>query len=160
MQIVEDSPAVHEEIFGVLVDAFGQDGEAKLVDELRREGDLTVSLAAESGGFICGYVALSRLYSPANALALAPVAVLKAAQRAGVGSALVRCAIERAQALGSDVIFVLGDPRFYTRFGFSTESAAGFLSPYTGPHFLALRLTQREVAPAPVVYASAFEKLG
>lgn len=146
-------------IRSVVVDAFGCDQEAKLVDELRRDGDLAVSLAAECDGAVCGYVALSRLHSPLNALALAPVAVRRAMQGKGVGAALVRGAIERARALECEIVFVLGAPEYYQRFGFSVEAAKPFPSPYAGPHFMALPLTASKPHPAPCVYAAAFDKL-
>jgi putative acetyltransferase len=104
-------------------------------------------------------VALSRLKSPARALALGPVAVRTARQGQGVGSALVRQANARARELGFDIIFVLGDPGYYSRFGFSVAEAAPFPSPYAGPHFMALRLSERSVPPVPVIYPRAFDKL-
>jgi len=160
IEIIEECRGLEEAIRGVLADAFGQDLEAKLVDELRRDGDLVISLAAERAGTICGYVALSRLQSPPHALALAPVAVQKAKQGNGIGSALIRHAIDRAQALGHQAVFVLGRPEFYKRFGFSTEAAAAFPSPYSGPHFMALHLAPNQAVPAAVIYPSAFGKFG
>jgi putative acetyltransferase len=35
---------------------------------------------------------------------------------------------------------VLGDPAYHGRFGFSAELAAGFGSPYAGPHLMGLDL--------------------
>ena len=49
---------------------------------------------------------------------LAPLAVLPAAQRQGVGSALVREGLARCRAAGYAIVVVLGDPAYYSRFGF------------------------------------------
>ncbi len=130
------------------------------MDALRRDGSLAVSMAAECAGSVCGYAALSRLQSPPYALALAPVAVRKAVQGPGLGSALIRHVIGRAQALGYDNIFVLGAPAYYGRFGFPAEAAAAFPSPFAGPHFMALHLVPRQAAPAAVVYPRAFDLFG
>ncbi|MGZ8996499.1 MAG: hypothetical protein ACXW3P_08420 [Rhodospirillales bacterium] len=37
-------------------------------------------------------------------------------------------------------MFVLGDPACYRRFGFRADLAAGFTSPYAGPHLMVLPL--------------------
>jgi putative acetyltransferase len=84
--------------------------------------------------------------------------VLTSQQGGGIGSALIRAALERAKALGS-IVFVVGAPDYYKRFGFSTEAAAPFPCPYAGSHFMALPLTGAPPPPSPVVYAPAFEQL-
>lgn len=160
MIIRTETPADHAAIRAIVVDAFGGEQEADLVDGLRRDGALTVSLVAEVDGRIVGHVALSRLKSPPRALALAPVAVVTDRQRQGVGSALVREAIKRATAAeDADVIFVLGEPAYYSRFGFAPETALPFPSPYAGSYFMALKLTARDVTVEPVIYADAFDRL-
>ena len=159
MKLIEDCPGIEGPIHAAVADAFGREDEAKLVDELRRDGDLVISLAAECDGAICGHVALSRMLSPPGALALGPVAVRKAMQGRGIGSAMVREAIGRARVLCCDIVFVLGAPRLYERFGFSGKAAKAFPSRYSGPAFMALHLAPERVPPAPAVYASAFGKL-
>ena len=79
--------------------------------------------------------------APFPALALAPVSVIPARQRTGIGSALVSTAVNRARSEGWAAIFVLGDPHFYERFGFDSEAAAGFTSPYAGRYFMMLKLS-------------------
>jgi putative acetyltransferase len=54
----------------------------------------------------------------------------------------------------------LGDGAFYGRFGFRPELAAGFGTPYAGPHFMALALNgELPAKDGPVDYAPAFERL-
>lgn len=131
-----------------------------MVDALRAAGDLAVSLVAAEDDRLAGHVGLSRLRSPERALALAPLAVAESARNRGVGSQLVRQALERAKRLGYGIVFVLGEPDYYERFGFSAQAAAAFPCDYAGPYFLALPLTGTPTAPAPVVYAPAFDSLG
>jgi hypothetical protein len=52
------------------------------------------------------------------ALALAPMAVLPAWQRRGIGSALIHRGLADARELGHKVVIVLGHPGYYPRFGF------------------------------------------
>lgn len=143
-----------------MTDAFEQGQEARLVDDLRSGGQLIVSLVAEWDSQICGYVALSRLRSPSKSLALAPVAVTPHLQNRGIGAALIKQAIQSAAAQGWRMIFVLGDPNYYSRFGFSTDAAKGYPCPFAGPYFMALQLDGEAPPPEPVVYAPAFDNLG
>jgi putative acetyltransferase len=84
--------------------------------------------------------------APFRALALAPLSVDPGAQGRGVGSALVREALRVARRSGWAGVFVLGAPAYYRRFGFDATTAAGFLSPYAGEHFMALILADGPAA--------------
>ena len=142
MIVRDEAPSDHAAVRAVVRAAFGQPDEAKLVDKLRDDGDCALALVAEDAGEIVGHVLLSTMIAPFAALALAPASVVPAKQRAGVGSLLIRDAIRRAHEAGCAAIFVLGDPEYYQRFGFDIEAANGFDSPYAGPHFMALPLSQ------------------
>ena len=95
-----------------------------------------------------------------RALGLGPVAVVPERQRQGIGSALIREALVRAEALGEELVFLVGEPEYYRSFGFSAATAAPFASPYAGPYFMALALRE---APLPATgkadYAPAFASL-
>ncbi len=80
-------------------------------------------------------------------------------QRHGTGSALVREALSAARRLGHDLVFVVGEPRFYQRFGFSPDIAARFPCRFAGPYFMAIPLSGLAANPAPVIYADAFRDL-
>ncbi len=121
----------HEAIAELLTMAFDGPDEARLVDMLRRDGHLALSLVAEAAGTILGHVALSPIAADFPALALAPVAVHPAMQGRGIGSALIRAA---QQAFADHAIVVLGEPEYYGRFGFAPADLA---SPYAGPYLLA-----------------------
>jgi putative acetyltransferase len=155
--IAAEGPAIGQ----VVCSAFGQDEEARLVAALDQAGDTVVSLVAEVDGAIVGHVLLSRMSAPFRALALAPVAVVPERQGQGVGSALIRAAIDRARTDGCDAIFVLGDVGYYRRFGFDAELARGFTSPYAGEHFMALALAdQLPCSTGELAHAPAFATLG
>lgn len=82
-----------------------------------------------------------------RALGLGPIGVDRTMQGGGAGSALVEAAKAIAQATGEELIFVLGEPEYYRRFGFSAEAARPFQSPYSGPFFMALPLQPGFVPP-------------
>ena len=125
-EMYHDRDAISE----LLTKAFGGSDEARLVDMLRRDGHLALSLVAEAAGTVVGHVALSPVVADIPALALAPVAVHPALQGRGIGSALIRAA---QKAFEDHAIIVLGDPDYYGRFGFAPVDLA---SPYAGPHLM------------------------
>jgi putative acetyltransferase len=148
-----------EAIRALLNSAFGGSAESSLVDRLRESKELVLGLAAEADGQIVGYIALSALKSPERALALAPVGGVPSHQRRGVGGKLIEEALKLARAEGWRMIFVLGEPEYYGRFGFTTQCAARFDCEYAGPYFHALQLTEDSAAADPVVYSAAFADL-
>lgn len=141
----------------VIVRAFGREDEARLVAQLRRDGDATISLVATAGDTVIGHVLLSPMSAPFQALGLAPLSVIPEHQKQGVGTALMNAAVAQAREGGWSAIFVLGDPVYYGRFGFRADLATGFSSPYAGPHFMLLPLMDvLPVASGKVSYAAAF----
>lgn len=161
MEIVSETESIYPAIRNVLVSAFPTALEADLVERLRQDGDLALSLAASSGGEVAGHVAFSPLTAPFRALGLGPVAVRPDKQRQGIGGRLIQTGLAHAEQAGWQAIFVLGDPGYYGRFGFSVAEARGFASPYAGPYFMVLALG-RDGLPArsgDIGYAAAFRDL-
>lgn len=161
-EIRPEAPGDRAAVRLVIERAFGQAAEAGLVDALRTDGDLVLSLLAIAGEPF-GHVAFSRLTlagSTARASALAPLAVVPSAQRSGIGTALVRESLRRLAQAGEDLVLVLGEPAYYGRFGFTPEAAADLRTPYDGPYLQALALTGAgRAASGPVRYARAFSDL-
>ena len=153
--------------------AFGQADEAALVEALIAAGSDVLELVAEENGSIIGHILFSRLmiarsdsnwpdsnWSDSNfsAVALAPLAVLPAMQRRGIGAALIEKAHRRLQEQGERLSVVLGEPAYYGRFLYTHARASGFTSDYQGK---ALQALSWGAAPATgqLVYASAFSGL-
>lgn len=148
----------------VVAAAFGQQSVADLVIGLRNNGDLLLSLVAEVDGAITGHVAFSRLWIEHDGVrtpgvGLAPVAVLPDQQRKGIARALIGAGHLRLKTLGEKIVFVLGDPDYYKRFGFSHDVAKAFSCVYQGEHLQALRLSPDAPTAGEVVYAPAFAAL-
>ncbi len=111
---------------------------------------------SEGEGGIDGHVLFTRLAietdagaSPLSATALAPVSVAPARQRAGLGSALIRYGLTRLEAAGEHIVFVLGEPAYYRRFGFDANLGARFSCPWPGPYFMARALRGWRTASSP-----------
>jgi putative acetyltransferase len=118
-----ETPANFDAIRRVHMDAFGRPAEANLVDVLRRHGQVVIALTAEVDGEVAGHAVLTPVtiiptVPGLRMLGLGPVAVLSPFRRQGIGVMLIREAIAQACADGWQAISVLGDPDYYTRFGF------------------------------------------
>lgn len=160
---IEDESQRHEaQVYDLVSAAFEQHDEANLIIGLREGDHVAASMIALEDGVIVGHILLSKLVNPEGFLALAPVAVIPAQQRQGIGSALIKRAIAKAQTDGWLGIFLLGDPAYYTRFGFRVEDAAKFETPYPKNYFMALELSPGALATASttVVYPPPFSMLG
>jgi putative acetyltransferase len=145
MNIRDETPQDFEAIREVHRLAFGRDAEARLVDRLRGEARAVVSLVAEEGETIAGHILFSDLVIESeggwiHAAALAPVAVRHEWQRRGIGSALVKRGLTAARERGQTIAIVLGNPAFYTRFGFSVKKARHLSSPFPSDSLLAIEL--------------------
>lgn len=70
---------------------------------------------------------------PVPALALAPVAVVPDRQSRGIGSALITEGLTRCQRRGHCIVIVIGHPRYYTRFAFSSAREKGLEAPFPVP---------------------------
>ncbi|MGH8037737.1 MAG: GNAT family N-acetyltransferase [Stenotrophomonas sp.] len=157
-----DADAIHALTRAAFEDApHSSHTEQYIVDALRAAGALTVSLVAEDGDGIVGHVALSPVRLSDGSLGwygLGPISVAPGQQGQGVGSALMRAAIEALQARGAAGCVVLGDPGYYGRFGFQADSRLR-LAGVPAEYFQAL-LLQGAWPDAEVEYHAAFEATG
>ena len=141
----EDAATVRK----VHLEAFaGRKGEARLVEMLRGAGAAPVSLVAvdEASGGVVGHVLFSPVEiddggSGIRAVGLAPVGVLPEYQGKGTGSHLIRAGMEACRQAGYDAVVLLGEPGYYSRFGFERASDHGPGNEYAvDDHFMVLEL--------------------
>lgn len=138
MLIREERPEDRADVRRVNEQAFGQPGEADLVDALRAAGAVTLSMVAAAGADVIGHilfspVALTSATRTFAAVGLGPMAVLPAWQRRGVGAALVRAGLDGLRDRGHQIVVVLGHPAYYPRFGFRRASELGIRWEHDAP---------------------------
>ena len=113
----------------------------------RRPAEGLALVAKDADGVLLGTVRLWNVRlgeDGAQALLLGPLAVEPSAKSSGIGSQLMRHALEAARQLGHGAILLVGDAPYYARFGFSAAKT-GNLSmpgPYERERFLALELVE------------------
>lgn len=100
--------------------------EADIVGRLRAAGALDLSLVAEEDGMVIGYLAASpaRIGPQTGWSVIGPLVVLPARHGQGIGSALMRTALDRLRKTHRGVALV-GDPGYYHRFGFRAFPGLG-----------------------------------
>jgi putative acetyltransferase len=64
---------------------------------------------------------------------LAPLAILSNAQGKGIGGKLIEEGLSQLFESTVDLVFVLGHPEYYPRFGFEPAGVRGFEAPYPIP---------------------------
>lgn len=161
--IRREEPGDREQVRVVNEAAFARADEADLVDALRTEGAVLLSLLAEVEGRIAGHILFSRMTvetaeGAVAAVSLAPMAVLPEYQGRGIGSELVRRGLAELGELGERIVIVLGHEHYYPRFGFSVEKARRLKSPFPPEAYMALELSAGalEGVEGAVRYAAAF----
>ncbi|HVK15416.1 MAG TPA: N-acetyltransferase [Fimbriiglobus sp.] len=150
---------VHESAFPTPV-------EADLVDALRANGDLWLSLVAVDGWEVVGHVAFSPVTvngEEVSGMGLAPVAVHPDRQKQGLGTRLTMEGLSECRSAGLGFVVVLGWPAYYSRFGFRPAASYGLTSVYdAGDAFQVLELRPGGLPDSGglVRYAAPFDALG
>jgi putative acetyltransferase len=158
----EPTRALHDAAFGVPDDA-EHSLETRILDRLRADGDVLseLTLVAELHGEVVGHVVCSRAtMGEGSSVGLGPVAVRPDRQGEGIGSALVAAVLVTADQRHEPSIVLLGDPGWYSHFGFETAAGQGVGSPGPWPdaYFQVKRLgAWRPELAGPFRYASAFD---
>jgi predicted N-acetyltransferase YhbS len=143
LMLRSENPADREAILALTAEAFAispatglpAGGEPVEVGLLRALFDAEeylphLSVVAVQDGEIVGHVISTRGWvGDQGLLGLGPIGVTPRLQRQGIGSALMRETIDRANAAGERGIVLLGSPDYYARFGFVPASTFGIQAP-------------------------------
>lgn len=116
--------------------AFGAEGDkiATLIDALRRDDPAAHGVVAEVDGEVAGHVLFTRnlLDAPSRLVdvqVLSPIAVAPDRQRQGIGKRLIEQGVRDLDERGVPLVFLEGDPAYYSRRGFTAGGDHGFRKP-------------------------------
>jgi len=160
----DDSAAIRE----VHIAAFGGPVEAKLVSLITEREKAVISFVAVTDSRVVAHILFS-LVTVANAppvfkaLGLGPVAVLPVYQKQGIGFKLIQAGLEKCRQARYDAVVVLGDPAYYSRFGFQRAADFGLDNEYGAlEEFMVLTLHDRALmgVSGMVKYAPEFNEVG
>ena len=107
-------------------EAFPDEDLLPLVRDLLADATVATSIVGEIDSGIVGHVIFTKCSvtrERTNVALLGPLAVTPARQGQGIGSALVRAGLRQLKDNDVRVVCVLGDPAFYGRLGFLTDSS-------------------------------------
>jgi putative acetyltransferase len=139
LNIRETTPADIKDILYVEREAFQRDSEVNIARDMLSDPSAKprVSLLAFVKNQPVGHILFTRGYIEGNPRIcvsfLAPLAVIPNFQKQGIGGALIKEGITRLSKMGVDLVFVIGHPEYYPRFGFSPASKLGFQPTYPLP---------------------------
>lgn len=140
MIIRETTSSDLDDVLAVESAAFGSDNEAELVRDLTDDPSAKplVSLLAFEEGRAVGHILFTsaRLAHSASSPAisiLAPLAVVPGAQRKGIGGKLIESGLSILSKSDVKLVFVLGHPEYYPKYGFNPAGCQGFEAPYPIP---------------------------
>lgn len=147
-----------KDVLSVETQAFGDEHGpeiAKLVSELLNDPTAKpiLSLLAVDNNQAIGHIlftnaSITDSEKPISASILAPLAILPDAQNQGIGGKLIKEGIKLLSKSGTDLVFVLGHPDYYPRYGFKPAGALGFEAPYPIPEKNAGAWMVQELHPA------------
>ncbi len=151
-----------DDVRGVHLCAF-PDGEREIVSKLainqlsEETTPQTISLVAETDGTVVGHVAFSPVTIDTNenlqGYILAPLGVKPEYQKRCIGSKLIESGMHRLLEMEVNMLFVYGDPKYYSRFGFNVDASARYIPPYKLQYpfgWQAITLNECNIATSPV----------
>ncbi len=131
-----------------------------IVNSLRNHGQLTISLVAVEDSSIIGHIAISPVEISSGEIGwygLGPISVPPDKQGYGIGSLLMKESLEKLKQFGAQGCVLLGDPRYYSRFGFKNYPEL-ILPDVPSEYFQALTFSGN-IPKANVKYHEAFNAM-
>ena len=138
---------------------YSNGSEGQIIDQLRSDGDLILSLVMDDEGRIVGHIAFSPIQIDGKQdkwYCLGPICVAPDKQKQGIGKALIGEGLREIRALGSNGCILVGDPAYYGRLGFKSNGQLRYGE--LNPSLIQYRSFQGQVPKGVLTHATAFER--
>ena len=163
LKIQPERPNDVQAIFDLTVAAFEtvpySDGsEAKIINDLRNDADLTLSLVATLDDRVVGHIAFSPVNietSDGQWFGLGPISVDPSHQGAGIGGKLIKQGLALIKSKRSAGCVLVGDPNYYKRFGFRSTGTLNYANIPT--EYVQILPFGKETATGTIQYSRAFQ---
>lgn len=159
----EDFRQIREVVKDAFAHAEHSDGdEHNLIERIRDSSDYIpdLSLVAISGDIVLGHIMFSRIsVGQSEAIALAPLSVKTDCQRLGIGKLLVTAGHRLACKMEYSCSVVLGDPDYYSKFGYEKASNHAIIAPFDVPdeYYMVCKLDKNcDIPKGYVKYSDVF----
>jgi len=143
MQVRTASESDRQAISNIVIAAFGNEEGNEingLITDLLADPSAQplLSLVAAADGTAVGHILFTNAWIKhshrmISSTILAPLSVHPEYQRQGIGGLLIQEGRKRLKATGVELVFVLGHPSYYPKYGFSAAGTLGFDAPYPIP---------------------------
>ncbi len=137
---------------------YSDGSEGRIIDQLRADGDLTISLVMDDDGTVVGHIAFSPIKIEGGEdkwYCLGPISVTPDKQRQGIGKALIGEGLRQLRALGANGCTLVGDPAYYGRLGFRSDGRLRYKS--LNPSLIQRMVFQGVPPKGTLTHANAFE---
>jgi predicted N-acetyltransferase YhbS len=134
-----DTPAILDVVMSAFGNEQGQEIADLIIDLLKdRSAQPVISLVATTNDRVVGHVLftstrLKQSLQIFSSAILAPLSVHSNYQNQGIGGQLIQAGLNQLKAMGVGLVFVLGHPGYYPRYGFVQAGTLGFEAPYPIP---------------------------
>ena len=140
--------------------SYAQYSEQEIVESLRDRDALVLSLIAVAGPFVVGHLAASAVTISDGTdkwVSIGPLSVAPNSQGRGAGSALVDAALDQLREKDIGGVVAVGDPAFYSRFGFVVAEGLSHPGAIQGT-FMARPICDARVPTGEVRYHPVFRR--
>ena len=132
-----------------------------IIEALRADNALIVSLAAELDGRVVGHIAFSPVTMSDGTpgwYGLGPVSVLPEHQKQGIGKSLIEAGILRLKALEAKGCCLVGHPDYYRKLGF--KNVSGLVHEGVPPEVFLVMSFDGRIPQGEVIFHDGFQADG
>ena len=138
--------------------AFKETAQSQIICELRQTGEALCFQVLMKDDEIIGHLMFYKVWLDGELIAagLGPLSILPNYQRQGFGGQLILSGLKKCDPALHQIIFLLGHPDYYPKFGFSSQLGAQYKSPWPRTAFMGLKLNPKAPSSGTLTFPKAY----